>query len=177
MLMSNPVETERLLLRPESTEDSRSIHSMNSDPEVMRYIGNGQAWTSPLEPFHEQHRTALEGISKKFCGSLAVTLKSTGKFIGLCWLVPDPLLKEDLELGYRYVTSAWGHGYATEAGRVVVRLGLEQLALRRIVAAVHPDNPASRRVLEKLGFQYVRDVYHPRVGRNVPFYALERPNL
>lgn len=60
------------------------------------------------------------------------------------------------ELGYWLTPRAWGRGYATEAGRAVVDMARHALPLRRIEASHHLDNPASRRVLEKLGFREVR---------------------
>lgn len=60
------------------------------------------------------------------------------------------------ELGYWLTPSAWGRGYATEAGRAVVEMARHALPLRRIEARHHVDNAASRRVLEKLGLREVR---------------------
>lgn len=60
------------------------------------------------------------------------------------------------ELGYWLTPRTWGRGYATEAGRAVTEMATHALPLRRIEASHHLDNPASRRVLEKLGFREVR---------------------
>jgi ribosomal-protein-alanine N-acetyltransferase len=58
------------------------------------------------------------------------------------------------ELGYWIGAPYWGRGYATEASRAVVRWGFEGLGLRRIHASHFPRNPASGRVLEKLGMRH-----------------------
>jgi len=58
------------------------------------------------------------------------------------------------ELGYMLVPEAWGNGYATDAARRVVRYGFEDLRLHRIEAEAYDNNPASRRVLEKVGFEH-----------------------
>jgi RimJ/RimL family protein N-acetyltransferase len=60
------------------------------------------------------------------------------------------------ELGYWLTPAAWGRGYATEAARAVVDMARHALPLRRVEASHHLDNPASRRVLEKLGFRELR---------------------
>ena len=69
------------------------------------------------------------------------------------------------ELGYWLTPAAWGRGYATEAARAVIDMARHALPLRRIEASHHLDNPASRRVLEKLGFREVR---------REPLYSLAR---
>lgn len=57
------------------------------------------------------------------------------------------------ELGYWITPAAWGRGYATEAGRAVLRIARDTLRLRRVVSGHFVDNPASGRVLTKLGFR------------------------
>ena len=57
-------------------------------------------------------------------------------------------------LGYALGVDYWGQGYMTEAVREAVRFGFGQMGLDIISATCYPDNPASRRVLEKCGFQY-----------------------
>jgi RimJ/RimL family protein N-acetyltransferase len=59
----------------------------------------------------------------------------------------------DHELGYWLAPDAWGRGYATEAGRAVLDIARQALPITRIVAYHHADNPASGRVLHKLGFR------------------------
>jgi len=54
--------------------------------------------------------------------------------------------------------SAWGHGYATEAGAAVRDDAFVSLELESIVAVHHPANSASRRIMEKLGMEFERDV-------------------
>ena len=142
MLMTRSIETARLILRPESPSDSANIHTMNCDPDVMRYVGDGRPWTSPLTQFVEQHRRALERSAARNWGGACVRLKDSGQFIGLCWLAPSALLGGRIELGYRYIRAAWGKGYATEAGLEVVRLGLDVLNLSEILSVVHLQNVA-----------------------------------
>lgn len=172
MLIDNPLETARLILRPEVESDADLIYRMNTDPEVMRFTADGQPWTSPIEQFREQVRQNLAKLANEKYGSATVCLK-TCQFIGACWLAPSKHLK-DMELGYRYIRTAWGHGYATEAARAVLRVGFERIGAERFAAMVHPRNTASIRVLEKLSFSPVGEVFHDRYGCNVPHYLLER---
>ena len=61
----------------------------------------------------------------------------------------------ELELAYHLARPFWGQGYATEAARACLAYARDVLMATRITAGVHPDNPGSRRVLEKMGFHRV----------------------
>jgi RimJ/RimL family protein N-acetyltransferase len=93
---------------------------------------------------------------------LAVTVKPGGRVVGTMGLDVSRRHAR-AELTYMVARECWGRGYATEAARAVVRYGFEVLGLQRIQATHFPDNPASGRVMEKLGMsregvlrQYVR---------------------
>jgi RimJ/RimL family protein N-acetyltransferase len=82
----------------------------------------------------------------------AITLKDGGTLIGdirLVRITPG----HHAELGFWVGLPYWGHGYCTEAGRVVLRYAFETLGLRRVHGAHLSNNPASGRVLEKLGMK------------------------
>ena len=147
MLIQKPIETERLILRPETEADGEAIYTMNTDPEVMRFIGD--PWTSPLEEFLEQHRKALAEVTTEHYGNVSVIVKETQQYVGWCGLLRQPRLGGKLELLYRYFRHAWGKGYATETGRAVLGVGLRELGLREVFAMCHPENLASIRVLKK----------------------------
>jgi [ribosomal protein S5]-alanine N-acetyltransferase len=66
----------------------------------------------------------------------------------------------DVEAAWAVVPERWGQGLATELANACVEVGFEQLGLRSIVAFTLPDNVASRRVMEKSGFEYERDIVH-----------------
>jgi len=77
------------------------------------------------------------------------------------WVSLTPL--EDtgrIQLAYRLVHDAWGHGYATEAAGAMLNYGFTRLELPEIVAVVWPDNVASVRVLEKLGFCFEKAAWY-----------------
>jgi RimJ/RimL family protein N-acetyltransferase len=79
--------------------------------------------------------------------------------------VPDVA---DVEVAYRLARSAWGRGFATEAAGALVAHALRTVGLPRVVAVTYPENQASQRVLDKLGFERrgvldykgVRATYH-----------------
>jgi RimJ/RimL family protein N-acetyltransferase len=81
--------------------------------------------------------------------------------IGICAVHPW----RDFELGYWLGEPYWGKGYATEAGRRVARFAFEELGATQLLSAYMHDNPASGRVLVKLGFLCTHDETRPCVSR------------
>jgi RimJ/RimL family protein N-acetyltransferase len=84
---------------------------------------------------------------------LATTLRSDGRQIGGIGLRVDDQ-HQHAELGYWLGVQYWGQGYATEAARAILRYGFENLGLHRIYASHFKHNPASGRILVKLGMRY-----------------------
>ena len=68
--------------------------------------------------------------------------------------------RDEVEVGWAVWPVRWGRGYATELGAAALGYGFDELRLHTIVAYTLVDNRASRRVMEKLGFEYERDVMH-----------------
>jgi len=168
------VETARLVLRPETSEITADIHATNCNAQVMRFIS--KPWTRPLDEFVRQHEVALARNAKQAWGGVSVRLKRSGRFIGLCWPAPCKLLNGGIGLGYRYLPNAWGYEYATEAASSVVKIGLRRPRLPTIGSIVHPQNVASIRVLQKLRFQHVREVFHEAINGFVQVYELRCPD-
>ncbi len=65
--------------------------------------------------------------------------------------------QDEIEIGYLFSPSYWGRGLGTEVARACIELGFGQLDAPSLVAITHPDNRASRRVMEKAGMQFERD--------------------
>ena len=97
----------------------------------------------------------------------AITLGDEDRLIGAVGLTPE---QETAELGYWLAPAHWSRGIATEAARAVVDFGLERLGLPGLTSGYFEDNPASGRVLVKLGFVATGRVMRPcmAVGRDVP---------
>jgi len=87
-------------------------------------------------------------------GRWAVHAKPSLEFIGWCGLKKRPE-RNEIDLGYRFLKSTWGKGYATEAAFACIKYGFEKLGLKRIVGRAMPGNIASLKVLEKCGMTYI----------------------
>jgi [ribosomal protein S5]-alanine N-acetyltransferase len=146
-------ETEQLVLRPVTIEDADFAFQMTADPEVSQFLGGVRTLDWHIHRIMEMvEHQRVHGFSR-----YVVVLKSTGEAVGRCGLI----FKEiegvpEVELGYVYTRPQWGHGYATEAARSVLRHAFRCLGQQRIVAIIHPGNHASIRVAEKIGMTYER---------------------
>lgn len=98
-------------------------------------------------------------------------LSSDGAHVGCCGLKPYPE-PGILEMGFQLRFEHWGQGYASEAAREVIRHAFAALGIRALFAGHHPKNEPSRRLLEKLGFRYVRHELYPPTGLEHPGYLL-----
>ena len=142
------LETARLTLRPYGEADIA---------ELVPLIGTREVAATTLRIVHpyteEDARAFLILAQEPDKIWLAVTLRADGRQIGGVGLrVDEP--HQNAELGYWLGVPYWGQGYATEAGRDVLRYGFESLGLHRIFASHFGHNPASGAVLRKLGMRH-----------------------
>jgi RimJ/RimL family protein N-acetyltransferase len=147
------LRTDRLLLRPMRTDDAEPLAARRSDPDVARY----QNWTTPY-PI-ERARAMVADI-----------VAMDGPADGEWWMLTiadldDTAVLGDLvvhltwqgrtaEIGYSLARDAWGQGYAVEAATELVRYLFDDLGVTRVEAMLHPDNPASAMVLERVGMRF-----------------------
>ncbi len=147
-----PVLTcERLILRPFRVSDAKDVQKLAGTKEV--------AATTLNIPYPYEDGLAEEWIlthserfnSDKGC-PLAICLKKQNQIIGAIELI---LQREDNKgsLGYWIGKEYWNKGYCTEAGKAMVKYGFEELKLQRIYATHLANNPASGKVMQKLGME------------------------
>lgn len=142
------LETERLRIRPYCEADIA---------ELLPLIGAREVAATTLRiahPYTEQDARAFLKLAEEPDKLwLAITLRSDGRQIGGIGLRIDQQHRH-AELGYWLGVTYWGQGYATEAGREMLRYGFQELGLHRIFATHFKHNPASGKVLKKLGMRY-----------------------
>ena len=102
---------------------------------------------------------------------------NTVEFTGCCGLRPYDLEKQIFELGFHFLPKFWGKGLATEGAQIVIAYAFGPLALKGLFAGHHPENTASARVLQKLGFCYTHDELYPPTGLMNPSYFLSPPSI
>ncbi|MBX3562804.1 MAG: GNAT family N-acetyltransferase [Sphingomonas sp.] len=140
--------TPRLLLRPGWAEDAPALHAAIADEGIVRNLAKAP-WpyrAEDAEAFLSRDRTGHDPVS-------LITMRTAGapRLVGCIGL--DHMESGEVELGYWIARPYWGLGIATEAGRAVIANARDTLRLTRLVAGHFIDNPASGRVLRKLGFR------------------------
>ena len=146
------LETERLILRPYALSDASELSRAINDFAV--------ADTTLNIPHPYPDGAAADYISSRLPAyttgkeiSFVLTLSDTGRLIGAMGLVATPRFNH-AEIGYWIARAEWNQGYATEAAQAVVRFGFETWGLHKIVGTHLRRNPASGRVMEKVGLQF-----------------------
>lgn len=149
--MAFKLETPRLILREFSIKDAQGLYQLNLNPEVIRYTGD-PPFTSVEEAKHfvEQY----DAYKKNGFGRWTVIEKKSGQFIGWCGLKYHQ--EGYVDLGFRFLQEKWGNGFATESSKACIKYATLELNLKQLIGRVLPDNKASIRVLEKLGFTYLK---------------------
>ncbi len=161
MIDQNRIRTARLELRPYRDADPVLLTAIMKDPLIYRNVGLIRANQSIDETRRVQLARAQSndlGKSAGFCAYLE------GELVGVVGggeAAPSNLI----DFGYWIAPANWGNGFATEAARAVLCWFLRFLARRAFTAAYFADNPASGRVLEKLGFMKTGESRHHCLGR------------
>jgi RimJ/RimL family protein N-acetyltransferase len=146
--LMEPLETNRLTLRMLRDSDLDAYAEMCADPEVMRFIGDGQPMARPMA---WRNLAMMVGHwSLRGYGLWAAEEKSSGVLVGRIgfW---NPEGWPGFELGWMLRRSFWGQGYATEGARIALYFAFTQLEQPHVISLIHPENAASIRVAQRLG--------------------------
>ena len=142
------IRTQRLLLRPGWREDAPALLAAIADEGIVRNLASApwpytaahaEAFLATERAPHEASMLVFDrtGGAPELAGSIGFGRRPDGR----------------AEFGYWIARRFWGRGYATEAGRAVIAMARDSLRLKRLGSGHFLDNPASGRVLEKLGFK------------------------
>jgi RimJ/RimL family protein N-acetyltransferase len=180
------LETDRLTLRrfTDTDADAALLFELDSDPEVMRYVG---PYTLPSVAAYREHirNRFLPHYAHPARGVFAAHERPGGAFVG--WFIFRQATdyrfaaeagwtrESDIELGYRLRRAAWGRGLATEGSRALVALADADPTVTAVVAAALVPNRASTRVMEKCGLVRVREFRLPGYDDPDVMYARCKP--
>jgi [ribosomal protein S5]-alanine N-acetyltransferase len=140
------VTTQRLTIRPFAVGDAADLHAYLSDPEVYRF--------EPGEPVTLAQASELARERAAGTDFWAIELNGTGEVIGhLYFARTEPAEWRTWELGYIVSPAHQRQGYGSEAATALLREGFEAWPIHRVVAHCNPDNPASWKLLERVGFR------------------------
>lgn len=148
-----PLKGNRVTLRDFRPEDIDAVYAYSSLPLVTRFT----IWPPNTRTDAERFvRASIDAVSKVPRRSFALAIEGPvgGGVIGGARIGFQAGSLDIGDIGYVLHPTFWGQGLATEAVRLLVQFGWESLHLHRIEATCDPANMGSRRVLEKVGFQY-----------------------
>jgi RimJ/RimL family protein N-acetyltransferase len=146
------LHTERLVLRPFEAIDAGEVHAIVSDREI--------AYNTAHIPHPYPDGMAVEWIERTNArwetgesAVFAAALRSDGRIVAAVGLEIEPHHRR-AELGYWVARPFWNAGYATEGARAVVEFGFRDLGLNRVQAHHYSRNPASGKVMQKIGMTF-----------------------
>jgi RimJ/RimL family protein N-acetyltransferase len=179
--MREPLLTDRLILRDITEADAELLFDLDSDPEVMRYIGPRPA--PDVSWYRDRTRAVyVPQQAHPWHGARVVLDRASGAFLGWVFVRPATASQDAramgwtrsdaVEVGFRYRRPAWGRGVATEAATPLVQIALADPATAAVVACAHAGNAGSLRVLQNLGLERVGEVLLP--GASAPTVKLAR---
>jgi ribosomal-protein-alanine N-acetyltransferase len=170
--MSEPICTERLLLREWREADLEPFARLNTDPEVMEYLpgplkrSESQEFVDRIQEHFDRHGYGLYALERRednaFIG-----------FTGLNWAAFEEHFTPALEVGWRLAREFWGQGYATEAARACLTHAFRETDIPEVVSFTVPANTRSAAVMKRLGMtrKPTDDFIHPRLGPDHPLGA------
>ena len=175
------IETEHLYLRPFVLEDAPAMfENWASDPETLNYV----TWDAHAssERTRESIKRWIEQYRKPDTYKWALCLKtSPDQVIGDISVVSQDQESQSCELGYILGKKFWGKGFMTEAVKAVLDFLLNKVGFKEIKATYVSLNPASGKVMEKAGLQYIETIPHAiqRKGYcgDKIIYSIQNPSL
>lgn len=174
------IQTPRLILREIISDDVDRIFLLDSNPEVMKYIGVQPV--TKLEESVDIIRKIRKQYSENGIARWAVIEKESDLLIG--WsglkLLTEPLngFKNVYELGYRFLPESWGKGFATESANAVLEYGFNKMNLDKIYACTNIKNTDSSKILkDKLGFECKGTFIDELDNATCYWYELDKNNF
>ena len=161
--------SDRLGFRCWSSDDLPLASALWGDKTVTALIGG------PFPPAQvaERLRREIATLDQYGVQYWPIFLLAGGQHAGCAGLRPYRLEDRVYELGFHLRRECWGRGLAEEAGRTMISYAFESVRAKALFAGHHPENRASQRVLEKLGFRFTHEELYPPTGRMHSCYLLE----
>ena len=147
------LETKRLIIEHFTCADIHMWASIEADPLVRKFV-DGKCLSR--EEAGHYVKMSMDSYAVNGFGRFAVRAKTSKRLIGMCGFLRQD---EEIDFGYRYSAETWGKGIGYEAANKVLNYGLEHLKLKKICAGVAIENIPSIKILEKLGFEFEKNIF------------------
>lgn len=163
------LETDRLLMRWFREDDFEQYLKICSDPEVMRFLGEGRPMTD-IEVWRQMAYFVGHWYFRGY-GLWAVEEKSTRKLVGRIGFI-NPTGWPGFELGWTLGRDSWGKGFATEGARRALEYAFTEMGRDHLISLIAPANVGSIKVAERLGEKVEGKT--ELFGKEVLIYGLDR---
>lgn len=170
--MKKILETERLILREFSLEDSIFIVELVNSEGWLQYIGDKNVHNTAQAIDYLEHGSMRSYQDKGF-GFYGVVLKENQKIIGMCGFIQRENAT-DVEIGYAFLPAFHQKGYAAEAVKATLAYGFESLKLEKIIAIARANNFSSIKLLEKLGLTLQKTYYSEDQNEKLVLFEINR---
>lgn len=157
-------------MKPLQISDLDSLAAIWADPEVTRFLPS-RGVSIPKEKVEKALASFVEHWKERGYGIWKIVEDESDKMLGYCGLRYLEELNE-VELLYGLAKTYWGKGIATKTAKASVSYGFNQAKLNRIIALALPENEASKKVIEKTGFKYEKQINI--FNLDALYYSLER---
>lgn len=165
------LETQRLRIRPFTYNDDAFILTLLNDADFIKHIQD--RGIRNLEDARDYLTNGpLAGYEKSGIGLCCVIEKASEEKVGMCGLLKRATLSEP-DIGYAFLPHARGKGFAFESAKEVIRFARQTLRLPRVLAVTNDSNTSSQRLLEKLGFSFLRRAQYEPNSEEIPCYAIQ----
>jgi ribosomal-protein-alanine N-acetyltransferase len=167
------LKTSRLSLHKLTSADANIMLRLLNEPSFITNIAD-----RGVRSLAQAQQYLLDGpiacYEQHGFGMYRVERQNDGVTLGLCGLVYRPYLAKP-DIGYAFFPEFFGQGYAFEAAQAAFAYGKNVLHLPEIVGIVSPTNVPSKRILEKLGLETLRQVQSPDTGQWLDYYTETKP--
>jgi len=165
-------ETERLILRPTSEQDSEFIFKLLNSPKWLKYIGDRNIKTveNAKDYIKEKITPQLERLGYS---NYTVIRKQDHQKIGTCGLYDRPGL-EGIDIGYAFLPEYENNGFAFESSNRLKEAAFNELGIKTISAITTKENTSSQKLLEKLGLKLTGTTQIPNDNEELLLYKIEK---
>lgn len=161
-------ETERLLIRPVLEKDSAFVLELLNTPKFLELIGDREVRTREQAELYIQKKM-LPQLYRLGFGNYAVIRKTDGVLLGTCGLHDREGL-EGVDIGFAFLPQHERQGYAYESAVRLKQAALEDFGIKQILGITSKANPASQKLLEKLGLNFESTITLPREEEEILLY-------
>lgn len=171
MKPSQNIETNRLILKPTSSDDAEFIYELLNSPKWIKFIGDRNIKNLEDAVAYIEERIRPQQIRLGY-SNYTVIRKKDGAKIGSCGLYDRPGI-DGIDLGFAFLPHFEKQGYAFEGANKLLDAAIHKFELDQVSAITLKENEASQKLLEKLGLKHIRNIVLPRDEEELMLYQLK----